>query len=234
MKNWILLLCLAILVGSCDKENKECPSSTEQTFALTGFSRVNAGDAHHVTITKGTEFSIKASGCSNDLNDLELTIDANQSLEIKYKRYRKNRYRVDFSITMPTLTSVNLSGASKGFISGFAGQNSVIRTILSGASQCIMTGTGINASVEISGASQLTLSGNTESLYGNISGASQLNAYGVAATEVDISVSGSSKAYVNPLESFFASASGSSQIYYRGNPTTKHFETSGNGKIIHE
>lgn len=234
MKNWVLLFGLALLFVSCDKEKQKCPGSSEKIFAITGFTKVRAGDAHQLTITKGNEFSIKANGCTSDLNDLELTLDANHILDIKYKNHQQNRYRVDFTITMPLLVSANLSGAAKGIINGFGGQNSVIRTVLSGASECTVSGTGINASLDISGASKLMISGNTESLYGSVSGASQLEAYNVAATEVDIDVSGSSKAYVHPLQVFFATASGNSLIYYKGNPATKHFETSGNGKIIQE
>jgi hypothetical protein len=61
-----------------------------------------------------------------------------------------------------------------------------------------------------------------------------MEAYGVTATEVDISATGNSKAYVSPLHVFFAEATGNSHVYYKGNPGTTHFETSGNGKIIKE
>lgn len=234
MKNWILVSAIAVLFASCYKERQECPGSSEKTFAITGFTKVKAGDAHHVTIAKGNDFSIKANGCTADLNDLEITLEANHILDIKYKNQKNNRYRVDFTITMPLLVSVNLSGASKGNVSGFGGQNTVITTVLSGASECTMDGTGINAALNVSGASKLFLKGNTGSLYGEISGASEVRAYDVNATEVDIIASGSSKAYVRPLQVFYATASGDSRIYYKGNPATKHFETSGNGKIIQE
>jgi len=234
MKNLIFTSIIAILVVSCDKTKPECPGSTERTFAIADFTKINMGDAHVVTITKGDQFSIKASGCTDDLDDLELTLESNHILNIKYKNSRNHRYRVDFTITMPRLVSLNLSGASQGFISGFGGQNTVIRTVVSGASECSVSGTGINASVDISGASKVYLSGNTESLYGTISGASELRSYDVSATEVDITISGSSTAYVRPLESIFADASGNSVVYYKGTPTTTHFETSGNSKIIRE
>lgn len=234
MKNWVLLFGLTLLFASCNKEKQECPGSSEKTFALTNFTKVKVGDAHHVSIIKGNEFSIKASGCTVDLDDLEVTIEPGYTLEIKYKNQKQHRYRVDLTITMPRLISANLSGAAKGDISGFGGQNTVITTVLSGASECNVSGTGINAALDISGASKLVIAGTTGSMYGNISGASRLEAYGVAATEVDIDVSGSSKAYVRPLQVFFAAASGNSLIYYKGNPATKHFETSGNGKIIQE
>jgi hypothetical protein len=234
MKNFILLFTLVLLFAACNKEKQECPGSSEKTFNITGFNKIHLGDANTISIVKGNEFSIKANGCTSDLNDLDLTLDTGNILDIKYKTIRKDRYRVDFTVTMPLLVSLNLSGAAKGNISGFAEQNTVMRTVLSGASECIVNGTTINASLDVSGASKLILSGNTESLYGTISGASRVEAYNVNATEVDISVSGSSKAYVKPLQVFFAEASGSSLVYYKGNPATKHFVTSGNSRIIQE
>lgn len=234
MKNLIVLLSVAVLLVSCDKEKRECPGATEKSFNLSGFSKIKLGDANTISVTKGDVFSIKATGCTSDLDDLDLTVDANHFLDIKFRNYRSERYRVDFVVTLPTLVSLQLSGASKGTIGGFAGQNSVIRNILSGASECRMTGTAANASFDISGASKLVLAGTTASLYGTISGASRLEAYEVNATEVDIAVSGSSKAYVRPLDAIYADASGASTIYYKGNPTTKHFQTSGSSRIIHE
>ncbi|MGZ8552520.1 MAG: GIN domain-containing protein [Chitinophagaceae bacterium] len=234
MKNFILYAVLALVFFSCEKEKRDCPGSTEQSFSLTGFTKIYAGDANTVTITRGDAFSIKAKGCASDLADLDLSIDADHILAIEFKNYEKNRYRVDFIITVPTLISVNLSGAAKGNISGFQGQNSVIRTVLSGASECVLNGAGVNVAVDISGASKLIASGSTESLYGTISGASSLEAYGISSTEVDISVSGNSKAYVLPVHTLFVEASGNSRVYYKGNPVTTHFETSGNGKVIHE
>ena len=187
-----------------------------------------------MTITKGPEFSIKASGCARDLADLDVSVLPGQFLEAKFKNSRQDRYRVDFTITLPSLVGVHLSGAARGTVSGFQGQNTVIRATLSGASECTMAGAGINLQVDISGASKLTASGSTDNLYGAVSGASSLLAYGVAADEVDISVSGNSKAYVSPVNSFFAEASGNSRIYYKGDPVAKHFETSGNAQIIKE
>jgi hypothetical protein len=234
MKNWLMLLGSVVVLASCERETRECPAAGEKNFNVTGFSKIYAGETHQLTITKGNAFSVKATGCTRDLDDLLLTVDNNHILNIEYKTYRANRYRVDIAITLPVLASLNLSGASKGLISGFGGQNSVIRTVISGASECQVDGTGINAAFDVSGASKLILKGNTESLYGQASGASEVKAYDVSATDVDIEVSGSSRVYVRPIDVIYASASGSSHVYYKGNPTTTHFETSGNSKIIHE
>jgi hypothetical protein len=234
MKKIILLAGLISLLISCSKEKRECPGSTQKTYDLTGFTKVKIGDANNVTIRKGTGFSIVAKGCATDLADLDLTILPGQILEAKFKNSRNDRYRVDFTITLPTLVAIHLSGAAKGEVSGFQDQNTVIRTQLSGASECKLDGTGINLQFDLSGASTLTASGNTLNLYGSVSGASTLSAYGVEADEVDIIVSGASKAWVAPVNSFFVEASGASRVYYKGDPVTKHFETSGNAQVIKE
>lgn len=235
MKKIILLAGLtAILFTACDKEKRECPGATEKTVALNGFTKIKAGETFKIAVVKGDNFSIKASGCNNDLNDLEISVATGGFLDIKYKTFRSDRYRVDFVITMPALIAVHLSGAADATVSGFSAQNTVMRYILSGNVTVVSTGTGINAQAELSGTSSLTINGNTESLYGNISGNARLNAYDLAATEVDIVVSGTSKAWVKPVQAIYAEASGEARVFYRGNPPTTAFSTSGNGRIIKE
>jgi Protein of unknown function (DUF2807). len=234
MKKIFFPLLIALAAFSCSKEKRECPGSIEKSFDFTDFQRIKLGDANTVKITKGDTYSIKAKGCSNDIADLAIDVEGGQTLNIRFRNHRQNRYRIDFEITMPALLSVNLSGASKGDISGFQGQQTVIRTILSGASECKLDGAGSNVSVDISGASVLNVTGSTESLYGVISGASKLESYGLASTEVDLSVSGSSKAWVKPVDAIYIEASGASRVYYKGNPAVKEFNTSGDGRVIQE
>ncbi len=235
MKNIILFAGLAVLLlTSCEKDSKECPGAIEQTFPLIGFTKINVGGTFAVTVTKGTEYSVKALGCANDLDDLDLRIAPGNVLDIGFENYKPDRYRVDFVITMPQLTSLNLSGVAKGTITGFQGQNTVIRSIVSGEAVCSVNGTGINSQIELSGEAVLTITGITESLYGTLSGDARLNAYEVAADEVDLTASGTSKAYVKPIQTLFADVSGESRVYYPGSPPVKNVVSSGNGKVIQQ
>ena len=234
MKRILLYPLLALIIFACNKEKKECPGAIAKTFDFTGFTKVNLGHANTVAITKGSAYSVKATGCADDLADLAMKIEPGKILDITFRNSKNNRNRIDFVITMPQFVGVTLSGAAKAAINGFEGQPTVMRTILSGASECVVSGAGINVAVDLSGASTLTVNGATESLYGNISGASLLEAYGLPAAEVDISVSGNSKAQVTPIDKIFAESSGNSRVYYKGNPPVKNFVTSGNGKIIQE
>lgn len=234
MKKLLFCATLAVLAFSCSKEKRECPGSIEKEFNQTGFTKVKLGDANTVNITKGDAFSIKAKGCADDLADLDITVEPGNILDIQFTSYKNNRNRVDFTITLPVLNGIILSGASEGKVSGFEDQDIVMRAVLSGASTGVVNGTGIDLSVDISGASKLTAKGTTETLYGNISGASKLEAFGVSATEVDIAATGNSIARVTAVDKIFADASGASIVYYKGNPPVKNLVTNGAGKIIHE
>lgn len=234
MKFWTVITTMAIILVSCTKETKECPGAVEKTFEISGFTKVNAGGTFTINIDKGNEFQVKANGCVNDLNDLKLTVANDGTLNVDFSRNRSDRYRVDLYITMPQLNAINLSGASKGLINGFNGQNAVISHILSGTAECTVNGAAINAHVDISGTAILNLNGYTENLYGVLSGASKLNAYPLTAYEVDIATSGTAKAYVKPDVHFYAEASGASRIYYKGNPQIKHVQTSGDGRVVQE
>jgi hypothetical protein len=234
LTQWLFVASAFFLFASCEKDHREDSPVIEKEINLTGFARVYALDKFTVTITKGNNFSIKVKGPSNDVNDIDFKLTSGNTLDIQYRTYYRKRPAITIVITMPDLLSVVLAGAANATVNGFGGQNHVMRTILSGASKCIVNGTGINAQVEASGASVLTINGATASLYGSISGASKLMAYDLAADEVDIDVSGASHAWVKVQSSLFAVASGGSKIYYKGNPGQKHTEATGGSLIIQE
>ncbi|MCG2617371.1 DUF2807 domain-containing protein [Terrimonas sp. NA20] len=235
MKRWILSAAIvALSLASCDKENRECPGSTEKTFTATAFSKVKAGDGFYVNIVKGNEFSVKAKGCENDLNDINVSVINGGIVEIKYRNQKNDRYRVDFTVTMPMVYSVILDGAAKGTVTGFKGDDYTTKIVLSGASELSMNENTAYTQFDISGASKLLLKGATETLKGFASGASVLNAFDAPADDIDIAVSGASKANIHATRLLTADASGASQIIYRGNPVQKDLSTSGGGKISKE
>lgn len=230
LSKWIWIPVLIVVLASCRKSGWEDSPDTEKEFNLSGFTRISAGEKFNLIVNKGT-FSIKAEGPVNDVNDIEMNV-AGSALVIRYKKQLSYRPIIDITVTLPDFVSVNLFGAATGSVNDFQDIQHVTRAILSGASKLTMNGTGINMQVDISGASQLDISGNTGSLYGSVSGAGKLHAYELFSDEVDIEVSGGSTAYVNPVNTIYATASGGSRIYYKGDPVTKHFETSGGGQVI--
>lgn len=230
---WMLAPLCMVLVFSCDKDDWKDSPVIEKEFNITGFSKVNAADIFNIVITKGNNFSIKAKGPSNDVNDIQMSLD-NNFLRVKFATRVNGRPRIDIFITMPVLISVTLSGAAEGSATGFEAQASVMRTLLSGASKFNVNGTADNTQIDLSGASELTISGIAAELSGNLSGGSKLSAYGLTTAYADIYATGGSTARVKVEDILFAEASGGSKIYYKGTPADKHIETSGGGQVIQE
>jgi hypothetical protein len=229
-KKWVLASSLVLLVFSCNKNPDRSPI-VEREITLSNFNKIAAGEKFNVVITRGNAINVKVKGPTDTVNDIEWNV-ANSILNITFTHYSSSHARVDVYITLPELVQLNLSGAASGTINGFQGVNHVIRTVISGAAQCMVIGTGLNTQVDISGAAELTLSGTTSSLYGNISGSGRLHASELAADEVDIATSGSAQARVKVVNSLFVDASGTSTVYYLGNPNIKHVVTSGTGRVI--
>lgn len=224
---------IALSLSACDKQ-KDCDGNAIETYTLDGFTRVVAGSAMRLHITKGNTYSIRAEGCRRDIGDLRLQLKPGQALEIDFDENRVRRDEVRIDITLPHLLSVSLSGASRAQVDGFANNTSILRMMLSGASSAVLDGTAGQTQVELSGASRLQASGQTTKIFGNISGGSELRALEVAATEVDLTTSGGSTAFVHAGQILRAEASGGSRVVYRGAPQVKEIVTSGGGQVLPE
>lgn len=218
---------------SCEKEKQDCPSSTEKTFANAGFTRISAGETFTVNVQQGTAFSIKAKGCSNDLEDLLVT-EQNGVLVIRYNHHKKGRYHVDFNITMPAIGTIILEGAASGKLTGFHQQALSLKTNLSGTAKCTVADVPSLLSADLSGASTLNVAGTATDLIANLSGDAKLNAYTASFTDADVYTSGTANIHLQVQQSLAAFASGDSRIYYKGNPTNVNIEKSGNAKVIKE
>jgi hypothetical protein len=234
MYKLLLMTVVAIGMFSCEKEPIECPSSIEKTIDLAGFTKIVAGEAFHVTIKQGASFSIKAKGCANDLDDLQLSIQNGGVLDARYHQYKNNRYRVDLEVTMPVLVQFSLGGAAKGAVSGFDQQSINMRATLSGTAGCIIEGMPALVKADVSGSGELFLHGTTGDLIANVSGTSKLHAYTATFSDIDIYTDGTAKAYIKSTKSLVALASGDSRIYYKGNPASVNIEESGTAKVVHE
>jgi hypothetical protein len=233
MKHLLVAFAFVFAFSSCKKETKECPSANEKTFDISGFNRIAAGETFVVNVKQGAAFSIIAKGCSNELSDLVLSVQ-NGTLTIRYNRYKSDRYRVDFDITVPALNSIVLDGSATGTVSGFGQQTSFMKAVLSGTAKCTISQLPILVNAELSGVSLLTLNGTSPDLIAHLSGGAKLNAYTASFSDADVYTSGAAEAKLVVNQSLFAHASGDSRIFYKGNPATISTEQTGTPKEIHE
>jgi post-segregation antitoxin (ccd killing protein) len=155
------------------------------------------------------------------------------------------------AVTMPRLTGVTLSGASRCSASGFNSAEDFVLNV-SGVSQATFTALLVNkltldisgasrvngdvdskgdATLQASGASNIEITGKTVKLIVEESGASTVNLLNFAARDVQVNISGASNATINATGIVSGDISGASRLYYTGTPALGDIHTSGASSI---
>jgi len=222
------LVVIALLASCTETEDPGPIQYNEQFYTITDFDRLDIGDAMHVTVTRGNLFSIVAKGDRRNLDDLEIT-KAGNTLVTRFSKNRNRKRTTYITITMPTLASANLYGATTSTVSGFEENNFTLN--LSGASLAQIDIVAESSKFNLSGASNLTVSGSSKIVTSDLSGASLLKAYTMNAEDFSVTASGASHAYVKASKTLVAEASGASSILYRGDAAVTA-KTSGSSSII--
>ena len=224
-----LLFSLAFLVISLTSFS--VMAQQVRTFSVSGFNKLSLGSAFRIDVKQGSNYSVKAEGRSEDINELEPTVSGGE-LKLRYKSNGWNRSRktVSVSITMPNLQGVEFSGASTVNVGTFSGVKNM-EVEVSGASKVNMEIVAQKVSMNLSGASSLTLIGKSDILNVEVSGASSFKGKDFPAREVSIEASGASNAAVVANAGLSAEASGASSIRYAGEVKNVHSSTSGASSV---
>jgi hypothetical protein len=217
-----------VFLTGCYTEDPGSLQDGEAQFSVVDFDRLDIGDAFKITVTQGEFFSIKAQGDKRNLDDLHVRKDG-ATLLIDFDDNHNRKHDTYITITMPSLSGINFSGASDSNIKGFY-DNTAMDFSLSGASTSQIDMDAAAMEIRISGASHLKFTGATNDLHANVSGASVLSAFDLTVHNAHVYVSGASEAKVTVSSELHASASGASSIVYRGSPTLVS-ETSGASSI---
>jgi hypothetical protein len=215
-----------------------------QTYDLTDYKNVEISNAFGFGITRSDNYSVTVSAHQNIFDHIEIK-KSGDSLIVRMKPGSYTNSETRAIIGMPDLSSLNVSGASRGSVKGFRSSNSLNITS-SGASQTEVDIEAGKTQVEISGASKFTgtliaqdsrfnLSGAStaeisgSASQGNIeaSGASRFNSPTFKMQNTTVSVSGASTAKILTSGTLNIEASGASTVTYSGAPQIKGLNVSG-------
>lgn len=221
-------LLLATVLSAC---SIVAPSGSGDAVSITsdkaGFDRVMIGDAFRVSIRQGEDFSVVLR-VDQGLEDEIQVSQIGQTLTIGLRpdpTRGRNRVTLEADITMPVLTALEASGASRVGLSGFESQND-LELVASGGS--VITG-DIQAggtTVTASGASDISLVGGGEDLVLTATGASSVDLDEFPVVDVRAVLDGASTAVVNASGTLEVEASGGSHLAYVGNPALGNVQTS--------
>ncbi|TAE33000.1 MAG: DUF2807 domain-containing protein [Cytophagales bacterium] len=230
MKTNLVPLFLLALVASLSFAFHN-PTEEVRTFNVNGFDKLDMGSAFTINVQQGSNFSVKASGRDEDLDDLDVNVSGG-TLKVRYKNQKwgwNNRKNVRFEITMPQVRSMDFSGACTATVKGFRNQGNVDLDI-SGATTATIDLDADRVNVDFSGASTINLNGKATSMEGDVSGATTLKAYGLQLKTVKLEISGASGASVAATEKVDVDASGASSVRYRGTASVRS-NTSGASSV---
>jgi len=224
IKPFLLVACLTLAVPFLSAETRD--------LNFSGFTGVSVGWGLNLDITQGPDFRVQVTGDSEDLDELRVEKDGDV-LTFSHKSRWGNwnrRSKLSVDIVMPALTSLNLSGGSKGRISMDVASKS-FSAELSGGSELNGELRCRDVKLSLSGGAQLHLAGQGGNLTIDGSGGSTCDTKEFAVQNVDSELSGGSNATINMNGELNADQSGGSEIIYYGNATLGRTDSSGGSRI---
>lgn len=200
--------------------------------SLSGFDRVDASHSFQVQVSQGDTYRVVIRVDDNIAQYLKVEKSGSTlkiGLDSDYN-YDLKRVTLKAEVTMSELTGLELSGASRANITGFA-SSKAFDVDLSGSSAVRGDIEAGDASFELSGSSDVNLTGSAGDVRIDASGSSDIDLSDFFTVDAKVEVSGSSEATVKPSGRLDADASGSSHIYYLGNPTLGKIDASGSSSV---
>ena len=214
----VLRGCPGGLVGSGNLET--------EAYAFADFTKVEISSAFEFEIQQSSSYSINVTADDNVMEYVQVSQDG-QTLKIGLRTITwLGPVTLRASVTMPQLSDLTVSGASRGTVSDFSSNDDLDITV-SGASKVTGDIVAGNVDFDISGASTIQLEGSANDMVADVSGASRFNLEAFTVNNADINFSGASSGTVNLNGRLDADLSGASRLWYIGEPTTTDINTSG-------
>ncbi len=186
-------------------------------FDVTNFNKVKIGGAFVVTIQKGENYKVVADGRESDLDDIEVKVeDGKLRVENrrKVKLFERNK-RIGITITVPTIETIDLSGATLGKVVGFNNLGT-LKVDISGASKTYIDVNAQKLELDVAGASKVELHGSANTLDADLAGACSLDAEHMNIQNGDVQASGVSKVNLGHIPNLKSNSSGASRIHRQG------------------
>jgi len=235
----IILLSLVIILSSCEKEALISiePSSNITTEArnFSDYNQLNVSSEFQVFLTfSDTEEKIEVEANEN-LQSLIIVEKQGETLNIRMRNNTsiKGMETTNIHITTKEILDYNLSGEVELTL---VNEMTTEEVAINLTGESTFTGAIQVEHVEtaLTGEAELNLTGTANTFSANLSGESQVQDYDFVSEKVDINLTGDSKAYLTVTDELSVTASGESELHYKGTGSIKEQVLSGEAKIKKE
>jgi len=245
----VSVICTLLVLRGCPASMVGSGNLETEAYAFADFTKVEISSAFEFEIEQSSSYSINVTADDNIMEYVRVSQEG-QTLKIGLRTITWfGPATLRASVSMPQLSDLSVSGASRGTISGFSSTEDLAITV-SGASRVTGDITAGNAAIDVSGASMVTgditagdvafdisgastiqLDGSANDMVAEVSGASRLNLEAFTVNNADVDFSGASSGTINLDGRLDADLSGASRLWYIGEPTMGTIDTSGASTI---
>jgi hypothetical protein len=202
----------------------------EENF--TDFTALDINHAFDVTVMQGDEYSVTIRVDDNFVDDLDIKVQGD-ALKIGFKSTFNTRMKdatFEADITMPELSAIDVSSASRVKITGFSSSAPFLANVSSAGSLRGAIDAG-DTTLDVSSASSVELDGSGADLVVNASGASTVDLSDFPVGGATVDASSASRVTVNVSGTLDVDASSASNVMYLGNPTLGAIDLSGASSV---
>jgi len=246
----VVLLTSGLVVGCQGVAVKGSGNLATENYNLSDFTRVEAGTAFEVEVVQSGSYSVEVTVDDNLFKYVDVS-KAGETLKIGLTAVTLlGPTTLKAKVAMPELRGLDLSGATRGTVSGFSSTENLDIEV-SGASSVDLVGmsagdakfevsgagkvtgdiTAADTEFDVSGASTVQLEGSAGDIVVEASGASRVKLVGFTVSNADVTLGGASTGTVNLDGRLNANLSGASKLSYIGEPTMGTINTSGGSTL---
>ena len=233
-KYFLCVLSLIFFTGAFAQKTFVTDANAEVRNLSGSFNNITVSGGIDLYLSQYDNETVAVSASSDEYIRNIKTIVENNSLRIFYdggKGWNSGNKKLKVYISFKRLERLVASGACDVQVAGVI-QLPAFKLELTGASSFKGVVKVDNLSMELSGASDVKASGFASTVYIQSSGASDVKGYDLVADVCTAKASGASDINITVNKELNSSASGASDIYYKGDAVIKKMNSSGASSIV--
>ncbi len=206
----------------------------ERRENITGFNSISISGGIDLILSQGNTEGIILKGEKDMIDKIEVIKNSSGQLTIGFKKNGDSWGNWSWSKNSSAKAYISFKLLTKLSVSGGCDVTNIGILKLKDLSVATSGGSDINLNLEVSnlniaasGGSDVNLKGKAESFNVSASGGSDVEAFSFKADNVNVKMSGGSDGNVYAEKSITISASGASDVRYKGNAVKKGISTSG-------
>ena len=189
-----------------------------ETRKATDFTRIEVSGGFKVDLKQDSSMAFTITADDNLMKYIKSSVDGDR-LHIYSKRSLCGSGEIVIHIGVKNVDQLKGSGAVE-FISDGKLNTKDLRIDLTGASKINLDLNAANVNTKGSGATEINLKGQASSHNLDLTGSGKVNALDFVVGNYNIETTGASECQINVLHSLTVHSTGSSDVKYRGNPTS--------------